>query len=433
MSKRNIFEDRSYRDYRNYRNYRNYSNYRKTCSLSGLSGLLLAAGLFFAGCQSDPDEVPVDNRPRTTMELLTYSNSFLEVTPWVTRADPDFHFPTGYQTNHLPDGYISYETLRPHATMAESTIGVFMTPGETDPAGNFIYQGIDEGVSVWKSTIVVEEDKQYYIYGFMPRSGAENATITSLNGDYQNGAVITLENYDAVTTADVSVIVGLRWATEDEKINGIASTGSDVPLGHFGYKGMPEGENRLFVLLKHIYAGLHFATKVDPVYNTLRTIRITKVELTAKDIKEKVNLEITLTANANGEDPLTNVTYTPVSSSSTNTTITLYEKDDVQEPLGVTVPADQFNDFLGCLVPGSSENFVLRTTYDVYDKDTSVKPEGNLIRKGCVAENIIDRNRISTFPNLKAGELFTINLLIQPTFLYVLSEPDLDNPTIVVN
>lgn len=398
---------------------------------------LLTAGLLTTvGCENDSVE-PVDNRQRTTMELLTYSNSFLEVTPWVTRADPDFHFPTGYQTNHLPDGYISYETLRPHATMAESTIGVFMTPGETDPAGNFIYQGIEGGVSLWKSTIVVEEDKQYYIYGFMPRSGAENATITSLNGtgddDYANGAKISIANYDALTTADVSVIVGLRWATEDEKINGIdPATGSDVPLGHFGYKGMPEGKNRLFVLLKHIYAGLHFATKVDPVYNNLRTIRITKVELTAKDIKEKVNLEITLTANANGEDPLTNVTYTPVSSSSTNTTITLYEKDDVQEPFGVIVPADQFNDFLGCLVPGSTENFVLRTTYDVYDKDTSVKPEGNLIRKGCVAENIIDRNRISTFPNLKAGELFTVNLLIQPTFLYVLSEPDLDNPTITI-
>jgi hypothetical protein len=34
--------------------------------------------------------------------------------------------------------------------------------------------------------------------------------------------------------------------------------------------------------------------------------------------------------------------------------------------------------------------------------------------------------------NLQAGQLFTVNLLIQPTFLYVLSEPDLDNPTITI-
>ena len=419
MSKRNIFEDRSYRDYRNYRNYR-------TCSLSGLSGLLLAAGLFFAGCQSDPDEVPVDNRPRTTVELLSYSSPFLEIAPWSTRADANND---GYDDEKkLPNGYKPYEQLHPHASMDDSTIGVFMTPDDTDPSGNFIYQGIEGGASVWKSNIIVEENKQYYIYGFMPRSGAETATITSLNGgdDYQNGAVITLDNYDALTTADVSVIVGLRWATKDEKINGIdPATGSDVPLGNFSYVGQPEGENRLFVLLKHIYAGLHFAAKLDPTYAALRTIRITKVELTAKDIKEKVNLEITLTANANGEDPLTNVTYTPVSSSSANKTITLYEK--APEDLGVEVPVADYYDFLGCLVPASTNSFVLRTTYDVYDKN------GNLTRKDCVAVNDINPNIVEHFPNLQAGELFTINLLIKPTFLYVMSEPDLDNPTIVVN
>jgi hypothetical protein len=282
----------------------------------------------------------------------------------------------------------------------------------------------------------VEQDKQYYIYGFMPRSGAENASITSLNGtggdDYANGAVITLNDYDALTTADVSVIVGLRWATENEKINGIAPTGSDVPLGNFSYMGMEEGNNRLFVLLKHIYAGLHFATKVDPIYNGLRTIRITKVELTAKNIKPRINLKITITANNEGKDS-TLIEYSTTSTAPSEMTITLYQKTDAADDFGVLVPADDYNDFLGCLVPGSTENFVLRTTYDIYDTDTSKKPEGNLIRKGCVAENIINKNTISDFPNLKAGELFTVNLLIKPTFLYVLSNPDLDNPTIVIN
>lgn len=397
----------------------------------------VSAALLIAGCQSEVEEMNIDNRPRTTMELLTYTSPFLDVSPWGTRAEYDF--PTGYQANHLPDGYVSYDVLHPHASVSDSNIGVFMTPEDSDPSGDFIYQGMEgtPPVSVWKSTIIVEENKEYYIYGFMPRSGAETATITSLYGtggaDYANGAIITLDNYDALTTADVSVIVGSRWASENEKINGIdPTTGSDVPLGNFYYKGMAEGNNRLFVLLKHIYAGLHFATKVDPVYNGLRTIRITKVELTAKNIYPKIDLTITLTANTTGTDPLTEVVYTPSSTATSDKTITLYEKTDAADDLGELVPADQFKDFLGCLVPGSTENFVLKTTYDVYDKDTSVKPEGNLIRKGCVAENIIDKTRITTFPELKAGQLFTVNLLIQPTFLYELSEPDLDNPTITI-
>ena len=401
--------------------------------ISRISGsLVLLAALFLTGCESDSVE-PADNRQRTTVELLSYSTPFLEITPWVTRADPDFNFGAGY-TDHLPDGYLSYEVLHPHASVDDSTIGVFMTPDDANPSGDFIYQGLEQGVSVWKSTIVVEKDKQYYIYGFMPRSGAESATITSLNGtggaDFADGAVITIDNYDALTTADVSVIVGLRWADEQEKINGTKL--KDVPLGYFSYVGQDEGENRLFVLLKHIYAGLHFATKLDPTYAALRSIRITKVELTAVGIREKVNLNIRLEANNTGTDPLTSVTYAPASPTASNKTITLYEKTDDPTDLGKDVPADHFEDFLGCLVPGATTNFVLKTTYDVYDKDDSVNPKGNLIRKGCVAENIINPDKISNFPNLQAGQLFTVNLLIQPTFLYVLSDPDLDNPTFTI-
>ena len=402
-----------------------------------LIGLIILISL--TACQSEDTE-SVDKPKQTTMELMSFSTSFLDVEPWVTRADPDFNFPTGY-TDHLPDGYQSYEELHPHASIDDSTIGVFMTPESANPTGDFIYQGVDNGVSVWKSTIVVEKDKQYYIYGFMPRSGAESASIASLNGtggdDFANGAVITLNNYAALTTADVSVIVGLRWATADEKINGTKL--KDVPLGYFNYVGQEDGDNRLFVLLKHIYAGLHFATAVDPVYAALRSIRITKVELTAVNIRPTVNLRITLTANNTGTDPLTNVEYLPTSTPTENMTISLYEKTDATDDLGEEVPVyvpnstNCFKDFLGCLVPASTNSFVLKTTYDVYDKNvTTEHPEGNLIRKDCVAENIINPEIVEHFPNLGAGELFTINLLIKPTYLYVMSDPDLDNPTITI-
>ena len=414
------------------------------CPISPISsigpiGLILLVCLLLTGCESDSIE-PANEPEQTTMELMSFSSSFLDVKPWFTRSnDIDFHFSSGYQTNHLPNGYESYEQLHPHASVAQSTIGVFMTPESANPTGDFIYQGIENGVSVWKSTIVVEKDMQYYIYGFMPRSGAESATITSLNGtggdDFANGAIINIDNYDALTTADVSVIVGLRWATADEKINGInQATGSDVPLGHFSYVGMEDGENRLFVLLKHVYAGLHFATKLDATYAGLRSIRITKVELTAQGIKEKINLRLRLEANSTGTDPLTSIEYIPVSNAATDKTITLYEKDEQDATdLGVDVPVADYEDFLGCLVPGSTERFLLRTTYDVYDRNvTTEHPEGNLIRKGCVAENQINRNSIPTFPELLAGELFTVKLNIKPTFLYMLSEPDLNNPTITI-
>ena len=429
MSKRTILEDI---------NYRNYSNYRKTCSLSGLCGLLLAAGFFFAGCQSDPIE-PADDSRLTTMELMTATQSFLDVTPWTTRADGDdyqFTFGEGY-TGHLPTGYVPYESLYPTTTPNNNNIGVFMTPEKTTPSGNFIYQGVDAGVNIWKSNIVVEKDKSYYIYGFMPRQFAHRAVIFPLPGvntsgedkGFKDGAVIRIEEFEALTPADVSVIVGLRWATDEEKISGTKNY--DVPLGNFKYTGRDEGKNRLFVLLKHIYAGLHFAATIDPEYNALRSIRVTKVELIAQNITERINLNVTLTANSTGADPLTEVQYEGIGVPAATSTIQLFPFEDSEEDIEIqeTTPAS----FLGCFVPSSCESFIIRCTYDVYDRDTSVNPKGNLIRKGCVAENQINRHIIPSFPTLAAGQNFTINLRIQPTFLYVLSEPDLDNPTIVVN
>ncbi len=408
-------------------------------SLKSLVSLLFLM-ILLASCQDDSME-PIGKRRQTTMELMTFGTSFLDAKPWSTRSgydDYQFHFGTGY-TDGLPNGYVSYDVLYPQTTPNNSTIGVFMTPEQATPAGDFIYQGVEgtPGVNVWKSTIAVEENKQYYIYGFMPRQHAERSLISPLptantSGEdhgFAQGAVIRIENFEALTPADVSVIVGLRWATEQEKINGTKDY--DVPLGNFKYKGRPEGENRLFVLLKHIYAGLNFAASVDATYNELRTIRVTEVRLIANNIKDKINLSVTLNANENGEDPVTDIQYEGIGVPSATSEIVLFPYDE--NVTDIEIPSGSSTSFLGCFVPSFCESFVLRTTYDVYDKDTSKSPLGNCIRKGCVAENKINRNTIPTFPTLLAGQVFTINLLIKPTYLYVLSEPDLDNPTFTIN
>jgi len=69
----------------------------------------------------------------------------------------------------------------------------------------------------------------------------------------------------------------------------------------------------------------------------------------------------------------------------------------------------------------------LISTYDVYDK------KGNLIRENCTATNTIDiANLFSGQTETLRGRRYTINLTINPTYLYMLSEPDLNDPTVVV-
>jgi hypothetical protein len=75
------------------------------------------------------------------------------------------------------------------------------------------------------------------------------------------------------------------------------------------------------------------------------------------------------------------------------------------------------NDYIG-------KHLSIACKYDVYDR------KGNLIRKDCTAEN-----QLPAPPNgqWKSGKRIVIPLTVEPTYLYVLSNPDLDNPTITIN
>lgn len=369
---------------------------------------------------SDSDGVEPAGRQGSTMELIPMANSFLESRPWGTRA--------GY----LPDGYTPYNQLDPAPNPDRTTIGIFLTPERKNTIGNFIYQGTDPDTGLptndWQSTITVVKDTHYYLYGFMPREDAESATIAPLPGadtsgedqGFADGAVITLHDFNTITPADVCVIVGARLGTETEKINGLAE---DLKLGKFDYIGQEEGANRVFILLKHIYAGLHFKAHINSDYRKLRTIKFTQVQLEAIDVPPTVDLNITITANDSGEDPLTSVTYTTTPPfDNIVTTLFPYEGSPAEYEVPVSTPIS----FLGCFAPGNCRSFILKSTYNVYDT------KGNLIREGCYAENKINSSLIPRLEQLDAGDIATLDIEINPTYLYVLADPDLDNPTFTI-
>jgi hypothetical protein len=73
------------------------------------------------------------------------------------------------------------------------------------------------------------------------------------------------------------------------------------------------------------------------------------------------------------------------------------------------------------VAPVLSSNLTLVCTYDVYDTNN------NLTRQNCKAENKLPGGTVNR------GEWRTVNLTVNPTYLYMLSEPDLDNPSITMN
>ena len=399
--------------------------------LSGLTGFLafsLATLLLPVSCQED--EVTTNAR-YAKMELVPVLKQYQ----------------AAGQTRALPEGFVTYSQLTSPPPLPLTTIGVFMMPQVTDAVpnpgipstmGKFIYR---ESNHTWSSTINVEEGKDYYIFGFMPKEDANVATIAPYNGntanDFSSGVIMTINNLDVVKPADVCVIVGAKQATKEQyeaKTPIYQVEGMDMALGQFSYQGKSETDgNYVYLLLDHIYAGLRFRMRVVDQYAKLRTIVLKKLELKAYTQGVKtVKVEVKLKANDAGTDPIVEepvFTLNAASDPTASAATTIYPLEEKQT--GITLPsglkegsATEYNytDFLACLAPSSCTEFDLISTYDVYDR------KGNLIRANQTATN-----HFSDFNQLVRGELQSFEITVRPTYLYMLSEPDLDNPTFTIN
>ena len=166
------------------------------------------------------------------------------------------------------------------------------------------------------------------------------------------------------------------------------------------------------ILMDHLYAAAQFRLKIDADYASLRTIKLKTMTLSTD--YGNVIATISLAHNTTGASPISSVTYTP---SGDSDEIIIFNSDE-GTPLDKETPLI-INAYFA---PGLSNNLTLVTTYDVYDS------KGNLIRQGqdCTATNKL--------PDLDAprGQRVLLNMTVNPTYLYVLSDPDLDNPTITI-
>ena len=289
-----------------------------------------------------------------------------------------------------------------------SPINLFLVDGETQKQkqGSARYNG-----SEWRISGFTNEDigtsHTYSLYGFAPAEaigslltvGAENTTLT-------------LTGLPAVNAKDVCFIVGLQRM---EDVNTPKGSWDDYE-GNFSFTtgSTAETKNLLYLLMDHVYASVCFTMAIDEEYAALRSIKIKKMEL--RSTQNTTTATITLTPNNTGADPVQSVTYSSATGSSCSAT---FFESKVGDEL-TTFDTDKAKEYTCCFLPGLSNALTLVTTYDVYD------------RKG---NKIDERTASNKLPALTAlrGDRVTINLTVAPTYLGVLSDPDLDNPTITIN
>ena len=294
---------------------------------------------------------------------------------------------------------------------AHSPIQIFLMSGTSKTEGNFVY---NTDSKTWTSTIGVKENNNY-IYGFSPSDAAAGtiSPITSGAVDYSAGAVMTLNNLNAVGGDDLCVVVGVKGSSTEEP--------NVIPaFGAFGFTKQG-ASNYVSLLLDHLYAAIEFKIKIGSKYNELRDICLKKMELqSAKTVSQAV---VTLTANTAGNNPLTDVKFTSSDNAQSNTVYDYGTDASTTTGLVLTAKGTSFVSYCAPIT-GIESHLKLVCTYDVYNK------KGTKVRENCVAENSLAGLSGVT---IARGKKSVINLTVEPTYLYQLSEDELDNPVIKVS
>ena len=315
----------------------------------------------------------------------------------------------------IPSGYVAYED-------GVQPIGIAFTQNGVAPKIGSFFKSSDK----WRTDLENIADGTYQLYGYIPHQTAINYSITDYNGAdeaYSTGAIMTLQNVPTVMPNDLCVVIGAKHGTDREHDSGLR-------MGDFSFtaKAGTDSKDYVFLLFDHLYAALKVNMSIYADYAKLRTIKLKSLQLStqAGDVttKKRTDITIKLRATDGSVSPIQEITYgqpaTPYPeiegglefwSNSAGTALT-------------TAPQP----FIGHFMPLGITRLSLTSIYDVYDT------KENLIRKDCkVMNSVLLSELFSGQTQTERGKRYTINMTIQPTYLYMLSEPDLDNPTVVVN
>lgn len=378
--------------------------------------LCLTAGVLTA-CSDDAADSPLNSRE---VHLSAGSRQF------VSDADSLAEAPAVTRAVTWPDGTNSlYPT-------DESNMLIFIAKPIDNPTSSDVTSRLFAFTNTnndWQANVTITDPSlEYQIFGFMPidiERSSDNVSISPLpsSTNYTVGARLTISGLKVLTDCDPCVIVGVaRQET--------ATSNVTMKWGKFGFNftdGSGDITDYMSILLDHIYSRFHFQMKVDASYAALRTIRITEMTLealnnTGNNTLRSVTATVDIRSNTTNSNPVSSISY---SRNAGERIFTLYNK---KTTTGLALNATSFKEIGYCLAPYDQQWFRLTTKYDVMDRN------GSLIRSN-EAINKFNTTQLKTqyFQGTKPGVEHTIYITVTPTYLYQLSDPDLDNPTVVVN
>ena len=399
-------------------------------------------------CSEDSES---DGRKTMTLEVVPGAQTYVDVErePFAfTREGESGGSGSSVDTWTPPSPYISYSQLNSlfvHQVNSQ-TIGVFITKDDTfkddnNDDVNFVQTiFMKDSQNKWRSHLKQIQNGTYFLYGYSPTMSSVSASIEK-NIAFSNGVKLTLNGLPSVTSNDVCVIVGAKAgssATDDTgRTENDQSDNIHLKEGQFAVDFKPVAQdqtstpsNFIFLLFDHLYSAMRLSFKVDPTYNALRTIKLKEIWLKAYNANSaamsRATAVITLAKTEDGSSPIKDIAFTYNDNSG--------ESDEpiYQSETGVNLDTSA-KYFRGSFVPEGITKFALICKYDVYDKNVDdAHPNGNLVRQNCTVENMLDLSSPEMFNRviLDRGYMYCVNLKLNPTYLYVMSEPDVNDPSL---
>lgn len=372
------------------------------------SWLFLLAALLLAACSEESGQTvtPVDPRPQPDTVKTPVTQEVALNFVGATRAGEPYDAATAWDV-HSPIQFFLMSGTTDENTITQRREGEFFYDPEASVPG-------------WYSTIGIK-DPYNCIYGYSPATVGLCA-ISTADGStsYRNGAVMKLTSLTAASGNDLCVIVGVRHGTTE------AATEDTPDRGQFFFS--MASSNYVSLLLDHLFACIDFNIRIGTEYSKMRYIKIKKLEL--RSAYELKSVTVTLTPSAT--TPTVSYETAPLAANAPSTG-TIYDFTlDADNPEGKELSVDGTL-FPGFFAPGDgvAQKLSMVCTYDVYSIDIKKNIIGSRVREDCVAVN--DLSGLTGLVSMTRGKRTTVNLTVEPTYLYQLSDDELDNPKIVVS
>lgn len=272
---------------------------------------------------------------------------------------------------------------------AVGVIGIESKDGSIRLAGKSYSTTYDKANTRWHSSIRVEPGK-YYFYAYHPTTLSPDVDATNRKATF---SVEGFCDYDLMASCET---MGYRENT----------TPATTPwsITNTLYEVQKEN-NKVSFKLNHLLAKVKVNFSYGAPYSDLRDIEITSVKLTTAN---KYTIAYNYVNNT--------TVYTPTASNVTKT---------LAKPDAATLDSDHksFDYTTFYVVPAVlNGDITMVVTYNVYDKKGT-----------CTREAVTATNKLKVATAAKAAESYTLNIKVVPTYLYQLSDGDLDNPTFQLN